>query len=145
MTHYCSLLTQWALRISQKARSLKIKPSILGQIATTPRRVRRCFPPILQKLRGASGELASILNIGLQFITLHLHHNLAKAAYRAKNYRNLVEFLLSDKADLITILVHFCYPRDWQFSDKPCRFNRFFGDSRNSVSGKSIWHHHRTR
>ena len=42
-------------------------------------------------------------------------------------------------------MVHFCYLRDWQFSDKPCRFNRFFGDSRNSVSGKSIWHHHRTR
>ena len=76
---------------------------------------------------------------------VHLHHNLAKAVYRAENYRNLVELLVSDKADLITILVHFCYPRDWQFSDKPCRFNRFFGDSRNSVSGKSIWHHHRTR
>ena len=76
---------------------------------------------------------------------VHLHHNLAKAVYRAENYRNLVELLVSDKVDLITILVHFCYPRDWQFSDKPCRFNRFFGDSRNSVSGKSIWHHHRTR
>ena len=76
---------------------------------------------------------------------VHLHHNLAKAVYRAENYRNLVELLVSDKADLITILVHFCYPRDWQFSDKPCWFNRFFGDSRNSVSGKSIWHHHRTR
>ena len=76
---------------------------------------------------------------------VHLHHNLAKAVYRAENYRNLVELLVSDKADLITILVHFCYPRDWQFSEKPCWFNRFFGDSRNIVSGKSIWHHHRTQ
>ena len=99
---------------------------------------------------GGGGRQFTNTGIALKFPTpltsiLHLHHDLAKAAYRAENYINLVELLISDKADLITILVHFCYPRDWQFSDKPCWFNRFFGDSRNSVSGKSIWHHHRTR
>ena len=102
------------------------------------------------KIAGWEGDVASLLNIALQFPTffnsiVHLHHDIARAAYRAENYRNHVELLVSDKAELITILVHFCYPRDWQFSDKSCRFNRFFGDSRNSVSGKSIWHHHRTR
>ena len=99
---------------------------------------------------GGGGRQFTNTGIALKFPTpltsiLHLHHDLAKAVYHAENYINLVELLISDKADLIKILVHFCCLRDWQFSDKPCRFNRFFGDSRNSVSGKSIWHHHRTR
>ena len=60
-------------------------------------------------MRGGRGEVASLLNIALQFPTffnsiVHLHHNLAKAAYRAENNRNLVELLVSDKADLITFV-----------------------------------------
>ena len=115
-----------------------------------PRRVRRWFPPIYKHFGVGRGGGRQFTNIALHFPTLlnsivHLHHNLAKAVYHAENYINLVELLINDKADLITILVHFCYPRDRQFSDKPCRFNRFFGGSRNIVSGKSIWHHHRTR
>ena len=89
-------------------------------------------------------------DMGLKFPTfftsiVHVHHNLTKTAYHVEHHINLVELLRSDKAVSITILVHFCYPTDWLFSDKTCWFNRFFGDSRNSVSGKSIWHHHRTR
>ena len=51
-------------------------------------------------MRGERGE-------GRQFTKycfVHLHHNLAKAAYRAENQRNLVELLVSDKADLITFV-----------------------------------------
>ena len=61
-------------------------------------------------MRGGRGEVASLLNIALQFPTffnsiVHLHHNLlAKAAYRAENNRNPVELLVSDKADLITFV-----------------------------------------
>ena len=99
---------------------------------------------------GGGGRQFTNTGIALKFPTpltsiLHLHHDLAKTAYRAENYINLVELLISDTADLITILIHFCYPRDWQSSDKPCRSNGFFGGSRNSVSRKSIWHYYRTR
>ena len=71
---------------------------------------------------GGGGRQFTNTGIALKFPTrltsiLHLHHDLAKAAYRAENYINLVELLISDKADLIT----------------------------KRVSGKSIWHHHRTR
>ena len=79
------------------------------------------FHPFYKNCR-VGGEGRQFTNTGiiaLNFPTLltsilHLHHNLAKAAYHAKNYINLVELLISDKADLITILVHFCYLRDWQ-------------------------------
>ena len=151
MTHYRSLLTQWASRISQKAPSLSIKTQYTRTSCKNTKKSSKVISTNLQKLRGGGGGGGlQFTNIALHFPTLlnsivHLHHNLAKAVYHAENYINLVELLISDKADLITILVHFCYPRDWQFSDKPCRFNRFFGGSRNRVSGKSIWHHHRTR
>ena len=59
---------------------------------------------------GGGGRQFTNTGIALKFPTpltsiLHLHHDLAKAAYRAENYINLVELLISDKADLITILV----------------------------------------
>ena len=67
------------------------------------------FHPFYKNCGVGGGEIASLLNIALQFQTffnfiVHLHHNLAKAAYRAENYRNLVELLVSDKADLITFV-----------------------------------------
>ena len=81
-----------------------------------PRRVH------FTKVAGWEGEGRQFTNIALKLPTpltsiLHLHHNLAKAPYYAENYINLVKLLISDKVDLITILVHFCHPRDWRSSD----------------------------
>ena len=151
MTHYCSLLSQWALRISQKAPSLNIKTQCTGTNCYNAKKSSKVISTHFTKIAGwewGSRQFTKYcFAVPQRFFNsiVHLHHNLAKAVYRAENYRNLVELLVSDKADLITILVHFCYPRDWQFSDKPCRSNGFFGGSRNSVSRKSIWHYHRTR
>ena len=66
---------------------------------------------------GGGGRQFTNTGIALKFPTpltsiLHLHHDLAKAVYHAENYINLVELLISDKADLIKILVHFCCLRD---------------------------------
>ena len=66
---------------------------------------------------GGGGRQFTNTGIALKFPTpstsiLHLHHDLAKAVYHAENYINLVELLISDEADLIKILVHFCCLRD---------------------------------
>ena len=92
-----------------------LKPSILGHLAKMPRRVRRWFPPIYKHFGVGRGGGRQFTDIALHFPTLlnsivHLHHNLANAVYHAENYINLVELLISDKADVITILVHFLLP-----------------------------------
>ena len=52
---------------------------------------------------GGEGRQFTNAGIALKFPTLltsilHLHHNLAKAAYHVEHYINLVELLISDKA-----------------------------------------------
>ena len=129
---------------------MNIKTQYTGTNCYNAKKSSKVISTHFTKIAGCEGGGRQLTDMGLKFPTfftsiVHVHHNLTKTAYHVEHYINLVELLISDKAVSITILVHFCYPTDWQFSDKTCWFNRFFGDSRNSVSGKSIWHHHRTR
>ena len=129
---------------------MSIKTQYTGTNCYNAKKSSKVISTHFTKIAGCEGGGRQLTDMGLKFPTfftsiVHVHHNLTKTAYHVEHYINLVELLISDKAVSITILVHFCYPRDWQSPDKPCWFNRFLGDSRNSVFGKSIWHHHRTR
>ena len=110
MTHYCSLLTRWALRISQKAPSLNIKTQCTGTNCYNAKKSSKVISTHFTQIAGwewGSRQFTKYcFAVPQRFFNsiVHVHHNLAKAAYRAENNRNLVELLVSDKADLITFV-----------------------------------------